>query len=171
MVKPSRLLLVLVCLMCGGTIFVAVISGFGIIGGLPVATGICVALFTVFLAVFGFYHTVRHQKNLHIDISGTGQIRLIKVAAAGSCQEKNWPHVKRDSELVRLLPDSTIWPHLLLLHLQSDDGQVTVVPVLPDCVSRDCFRALSVACRWIAVHGTPAEYQNLRQCTGKVQPN
>lgn len=137
--------------------------GLGQVGDLPDAARFPLAVFSVFLAFFGFYHTLRHQKTLHIDISGTGQLRLtsLKNDVIGSCQKKNWPHVKENGEVVRLLSDSTIWPHLLLLRLQAENEKITVLPVLPDCVSRDSFRALSVACRWIATHNKPAEHSNL----------
>jgi hypothetical protein len=136
--------------------------GFGKVGDLPLPIQLSLGIFSVFLAFFGFYHTVRHQKTHHIDISGVGQLRVTKVdASTSSCQEKNWPHVKDHGEVCRLLKDSTIWPHLLLLRLQADNGKMIVVPVLPDCVSRDSFRALSVACRWIAAHNNSAEHKNL----------
>jgi toxin CptA len=162
MVKPSRLLLMMVCTMCIGTVLAGSMLILGKIGGLTFPFRTSLGIFIVFLGFIGFCHTVRHQKNLHIDISGVGQFRLSKVdASVGSCQEKNWPHVKENGDVFRLLPDSTIWPHLLLLRLQADTGKITVIPVLPDCVSRDSFRALSVACRWIAAHNNPAEHKNL----------
>ncbi len=50
---------------------------------------------------------------------------------------------------VQLLPDSTLWPHCLVLRLQDGDGQTWVVLVLPDSVTGLELRALLVACRWI----------------------
>lgn len=148
--------------MCTGIAFMGAMLGLGQVGELPNIARFSLGIWSVFLAFFGFYHTVRHQKTLHIDISSTGQLRLTGLNdATGSCQEKNWPHVKEKSEVVRLLSDSTIWPHLLLLRLQAENEKITVVPVLPDCVSRDSFRALSVACRWIAAHNKPAEHKIL----------
>lgn len=161
-VKPSRLLLMMVGTMCAGTAFMGAMLGLGQVGDLPNAARFSLAIFSVFLAFFGLYHTVRHQKTLHIDISSTGQLRLTRLNdAISSCRKKNWPHVKEKGEVVQLLSDSTIWPHLLLLRLQAENEKITVLPVLPDCVSRDSFRALSVACRWIAAHNKPAEHKNL----------
>jgi hypothetical protein len=161
-VNPSRYLLAAVCALCLGILFIGAMVGFGLVGDLPVQIRLALAIFSVFLACFGVCHTVRNQNALHIDISGVGQLRLTRAdASIGSCQEKNWPHVKRHGEVVRLLKDSTIWPHLLLLRLQTDSGKITVIPVLPDSVSRDAFRALSVACRWIAAHNNSAEHKIL----------
>lgn len=160
-VKPSRCLFAMVCLMCAGAICAGGMVGFGKVGDLSFPIRFLLGIFSVFLAFFGFYHTVRQQKTHHIHISGIGQLRVAEIDASdGSCQEKNWPHVKDNGEPVRLLKDSTLWPHLLLLRLQDDSGKTRVVPVLPDCVSRDSFRALAVACAWIAAHNNSAEHKN-----------
>jgi toxin CptA len=158
-VKPSRCLLAAVGAMCFVIVIIGFMLGIGQVGEFSLPVRISLAVFSVFLAFFGLYHTVRHQNPLQVDISGVGQVRLTKIhASMGSCLEKNWPHVKTGGEVVRLLEDSTIWPHLLLLRLQTDTGKTTVVPVLPDSVSRDAFRALSVACRWIAAHNNSTEH-------------
>lgn len=150
-IRPSRLLLAMVGGMCGMTVVIACLLLFSRIGDLASATRYAVGLFVFFLAFFGFYHTVWNRKVLQLNISGTGQVRLSKVTdSTPSCREQNWPHVKDHGLQVRLQKNSTLWSHLLLLHLRSDDGTTTVIPVLPDSVSRDGFRALSVACRWIA---------------------
>jgi hypothetical protein len=161
-VKPSRLLFTAVCALCVGVAFAGLMVGFGQVGDLSWPVRLSLAIFSVFLACFGVCHTVRHQNPIHIDISGVGRLRLTKFdEPIGSCQEKNWPHVKDDGEAVRLLSDSTLWPHLLLLRLKTENGKITVVPVLPDSVSRDAFRALSVACRWIAAHNNSTEHKIL----------
>jgi toxin CptA len=161
-VKPSRCLLAAVLVLCFGILFIGLMIGFGKVGDLSLPMRLSLAIFSVFLACFGVCHTVRNQNPLQLDISGVGQLRVTKMdVPIGSCQEKNWPHVKGGGEVVRLSKDSTIWPHLLLLRLQADNGKITVVPVLPDSVSRDGFRALSVACRWIAAHNNSTEHNVL----------
>jgi hypothetical protein len=161
MVKPSRLLLMTVGAMCLLVAAIGVIIASGHVGGLHAIARPSISICSFFLAVFGFYHTARNQLTLHIDISGTGQIRVARGGGStSSCREQNWPHVT-NGEVVRMMKDSTIWPKLLLLRLQAEDGKITVVPVLPDCVSRDSFRALSVACRWIAAHNNPTDSKNL----------
>ncbi|MGH8806588.1 MAG: protein YgfX [Noviherbaspirillum sp.] len=156
-VQPSRLLFAMVGAMslCAAAVGVAI--GAGQLGALPINPRILLSACSIFLAVFGFYHGVRHRKILHIDISGAGQLRLMEVAPAGACTDTNWPHVSKHGEVVRLLANSTIWPQLLLLRLQADSGKITTVPILPDCVSPESFRALSVACRWIAARNQPPE--------------
>jgi toxin CptA len=85
-------------------------------------------------------------------------LRLYKVdVPVTTCHEKKWPHVKGNGEVMTLLHDSTIWTNLLLLRLQAAGGKITVVRVLPDCVSQESFRALSVACRWIAAQNNSAK--------------
>jgi hypothetical protein len=150
----------MVCVVCAGTITIGGMLALGQIGDLPMPTRLSSAICSTFLAFFGLYHTVRHQKVLHIDISDAGQFSLIKIHhPVASCQKKNWPHVKENRMVMRLLNDSTIWPQLLLLRLQDDSGKILVVPVLPDSVSRDGFRALSVACHWIAAHSNSTKHK------------
>lgn len=148
-VHPSRILLVMVGTMCAGVAAIGLAIVLSIFPDLPSNVRWLLGVTIIFLAVFGFYHGVRHRKILHIDISGAGQFRLTEVGSASPCTNTNWPHVGSHGAAVALLKDSTIWPHLLLLRLQTENGKIAVVPILPDSVSRDSFRALSVACRWI----------------------
>jgi hypothetical protein len=53
---------------------------------------------------------------------------------------------------LRLVENSVLWPHLLLVRLESTSGMRYVLTILPDCMSDEEFRAVSVACRWIAAH-------------------
>ena len=77
-----------------------------------------------------------------IDISGLGEIRLTVQQSMGEAAPR---------ELVQLLPGSTVWPNLLLLLLRdAGHGGVTVLPILPDSVSREQFRKIAVSIRAIA---------------------
>jgi toxin CptA len=49
-----------------------------------------------------------------------------------------------------LLPNSTVWPGLLLLGLRGDDGARCTLALLPDSVEAGQFRRLSVAVRDIS---------------------
>lgn len=160
-VHPSRALFAMVCAMCAGTAAIATLVAVGVIGELPVLARCLLSTVIIFLAVFGFYHGVWHRKILHIDISGAGQIHVAEVGSARPCRNENRPHVG-DGEVVvaSLLKSSTIWPHLLLLRLRAENGRITMVPILPDSVSRDSFRALSVACRWLAARSDSQELKN-----------
>ncbi|HZW12762.1 MAG TPA: protein YgfX [Noviherbaspirillum sp.] len=154
-VQPSRVLFVMVAAMAGMIAIIALSVGLGFVGELSLVVRASMAGLLLILAVFGFYHGTRHRKTIHIDISGAGQVRLTKMNESGPCTSMNWPHVGDSAQVVQILRDSTIWPHLLLLRLRADSGIVTTLPILPDSVSRDSFRALSVACRWIAAHNNP----------------
>jgi hypothetical protein len=98
----------------------------------------------------------RGRRTWRLDISGTGQIRLHRTANVGqrraSGAEKS---AADDGLLVILLADSTMWPRFLLLRLQDGEGGVHRVVILPDSLPFEAFRAVSVACRWIAAHRFP----------------
>lgn len=152
-VQPSRLLTVLTICMCLVAAAIAVATGLGLVGhGLSPPVRFLLAAGSGFLALFGFCHGSAYRKTIHIDISGTGQIRVRAAAPQGACTAASWPHIEESDEVVHLLPASTIWPHMLLLHLRAKNGKITVLPIFPDSVSRKTFRALAVACRWIATH-------------------
>lgn len=158
-VRPSRIFFAIVGVMCAGVAAIGFAVVFDATGTLSQLSRRLVGGAIIFLSVFGFYHGVRHRKILHIDITGAGQVRLIEVGSVGPCTNTKWPHVETYGAVVALLKDSTIWPNMLLLRLQAENGKITTVPILPDSVSRDSFRALSVACRWIA---TRSESQELK---------
>lgn len=136
--------------MSVSTGLVGIVIGAGFIGSFAAGPRLALGGAAFFLALFGFYHGVRHRKTIQLDIYGTGLIRLSETVSEGSCTYSNRPHVSGSGEQVWLLTSSTIWPNLLLLHFRTGGGKIRILPVLPDCVSRDGFRAISVACRWIA---------------------
>ncbi|MFI4938735.1 MAG: protein YgfX [Burkholderiales bacterium] len=149
-VKPSRLLFILVAGICLGAALVGVSVGLGVVGELPVWERTLYAGFCIFLALAGLVRTARRRKTFHVDISGTGQIRLRAEGQSLSFARMQEPN--DDGLLVKLLADSTIWPRFLLLRLRAEDGRIHIVPILHDCLPEEPFRAISVACRWIAAH-------------------
>jgi len=160
-VRPSRLLSLLTFFMCTLVAAIGVAIGFAWVGHeLSALARFVLFLFCGSLAGFGFYHGVACRKTIHIDISGAGQIRIRKAGGARPCTNTNRPHVGESDRVVHLLADSTLWPGLLVLRLQDESGDVSVLTVLPDSVPHDGFRALAAACRWIASrrdpHGTQA---------------
>lgn len=156
-VQPSRLLSLLTLCMSFAAAAIAAALGIGLVGSeLAWLARFVLAIPCGFAALFGFYHGIAPRKNIHIDISGAGQIRIRSADDKWACTNTEWPHVGKKDEVVGLLPTSTLWPQLLLLRLQAESGKITVLPVLPDCLSREAFRALSVACRWIATQSEPA---------------
>jgi toxin CptA len=153
-VHPSRLLRFLIFSVSSAVaaIGIAVLAGW--LGELAPFPRVTIGMLPVFMAFFGFYHGVRHRKTLHIDISGAGQIRITNALSTSPCRDADRPHVTSGSKVVEMMDDSTLWPNLLVLRLRASDGDITVVPILQDSVPRNAFRALSVACKWIAARGS-----------------
>jgi toxin CptA len=150
--KPSRLLLVLVTGMCLGVNAIGWALVFGILGVLPGSWRILIGGLCIGASIISFYYNLRHRKTLGIDISGIGQIRLNeytvldKLTKVGQFREV----LGAKGQLVRLREESTLWPILLILFVEFEDGRKEVLRILPDCVPSDTFRSLTVACRWIA---------------------
>jgi hypothetical protein len=105
--------------------------------------------------------SVKSRKSHHIDISGIGQIRLAEHNELAAAILDNAQHSANTGKVFRLTADSTIWPWLLLLRLRSDDQHIKILLILPDCVGAHSFRALSVACRWIATHNNSCDHKIL----------
>lgn len=152
--NPSRLLLVLVASLClavnaiGWTLALGLLgSKLGILRVLSGSACICVS-------IISFYYILRRRKTLWIDISGIGQIRLNEYTVLDNATKSDQFLSARgiNGELVLLKEGSILWPMLLILFVEYENGRKVVLHILPDCVSSDIFRALSVACRWIAAH-------------------
>lgn len=134
--------------------------GFAWIGtGLPMLARFVLVLSCGSMAGFGFYHGSALRKTIHIDISGTGQIRIREAGEERPCVGADRPHVEKSAESVVLLPDSTLWPWLMMLRLQSESGKITVLPVLPDSMPFETFNAVAVVLRWIAGRNGDRERQ------------
>jgi toxin CptA len=154
-VKPSRLLFFLVGGMSLILLFVAGLLAFDSIGNLSITSRLVLAAMCVAAALYAFFRTVSGQEIYAIDISGAGQIR---VAVHKKHVSDNTFVAAETAELMQLLPVSTLWSNLLFLHLQNEQKKI-VLPILPDSVSQHGFKALLVACRWIAVRRTDADDQ------------
>ena len=150
-VRPSRLLLTMVSTACLCVILIAALVGCNYFVIFPIWSRLLLTLiyFIVANACWGLFFFT--QKFYLISISSAGQIRLLELGSSA----KNVPEVFDANNTawfaVNLLEDSTLWPKLLLLRLRSETGYVIVLPILPDSVSSQSFKSLSVACRWIAV--------------------
>jgi len=82
-----------------------------------------------------------------IDISPVGQIRLTVQQQSGQ--------TNGGAPALSLLAGSTLWPGLLLLRLGcAGSPRVQSVLILSDCVARDCWRPLALACHSLASHRT-----------------
>jgi len=60
--------------------------------------------------------------------------------------------------LVSLAPGSVLWCCMLILILHDESRQEVTVVVLPDSVGEESFRALRIACQWIAGKGQNHEW-------------
>ncbi|RJX32596.1 MAG: flagellar hook-length control protein [Oxalobacter sp.] len=94
----------------------------------------------------GCYRFHRRQRIWCIAISGTGHIRL---GFPKSAQYKE----EAGSKVFKMMPHATLWHNMLLLRLRAEDGQTISLRILPDSVTAEEFRALSVALRWIVARG------------------
>lgn len=85
---------------------------------------------------------LRPGKSLHIDISENGQIKVEEDKAIDTAARQNCLAIaKEESDVVKLMPDSTLWSFLLVLRLRAVDKSVRSVVVLPDCMGAEKFRA------------------------------
>ena len=156
LVPPSRVLFGLCTAMCCGCAALGLAFLLGAVPAISPIFAFIMALCCFALAGLGLRSILRDRQCWQLDISGTGQIRLrrTKFGAQDSDGEAG-KSASDDGLLVRLLADSTMWPNFLLLRLQDGDGLVHRVAILPDSLPSDAFRAVSVACRWIAAHRFP----------------
>lgn len=124
---------------------------------ISIAWRVVLALFLTVIPVWASRALIWRGKSLRIDISEHGQITVTEDKTCTIQSEQVEPGAplqlnRATPAVVRLLADSTIWPHLLLLRLQAEDRRIRNVLILRDSVSAEDFRSLSVACRWIAAH-------------------
>jgi toxin CptA len=151
-VKPSRLQTATYAALCAAIAGIGFVVVCGAVGELPLLVRLA-CLFTLLALAIGCYvHVVGKQVPCQLDISGTGQIRLTLQTKQVDRTDISNNGTQQRSLLVTLLPDSTIWPRFMVLRLRDDRGRVHALSVWPDSVPQTSFRALAVACRWIAAH-------------------
>ncbi len=108
------------------------------------ALALACALAAVAIGLF----PLARRKPLRIDLSGIGQIRLADTSPDAAAIPADKP--VHGGEVVQLLRGSTFWSLLMVLRLQTRSGHVITLLIFPDSVDSAAFRALSVACRWVA---------------------
>lgn len=156
-VYPSRLLAVVFGSVCMASACLACLIALGFTGNFSPLWRAVIVLALSVIPVLASSGVIRNKNSLHIDISYNGQIKVEEDKALAAVHTKAVLQQERSSsEVVKLMPNSTIWTHLLLLRLQAKDRKIRTVLILPDCMSANSFRALSVACRWIAAHNDHA---------------
>lgn len=149
-VRPSRLLLVMVTVAWLCVILIAGLVGCNYLGILPLWERLFLALTYFVMASSCWSLFFFAQRFYLIAISSAGQIRLLKLDSSANDVQQVFGTDNPGWFVVNIMEDSTLWPKLLLLRLRSDNGGLTILPILPDSVSLQTFRSLSVACRWIA---------------------
>jgi len=146
-IRPSRIFVVLCSLFAlhlvatGVLLFHRLVEFFNLVQCLAVLAVCVIPVFAL------LYHVFNARNIVRIDISGNGQIRLFHTkrrSAVFQFQESSELDLYA-GEIVRLLGDSTLWPHYMSLRLQSDTGKLFIVPVFPDAVDKKIFRSLIVA--------------------------
>ncbi|MFC5475157.1 flagellar hook-length control protein [Paraherbaspirillum soli] len=155
-IKPSKILLAMIAMQCLMVAAIGILVGVGIVGPLTLAGRLGLAAICLLGALFGIVHYCRSSRPVRIDISGTGQIRIADIAL-----KRTVTALPKMPLVAHLLGGSTLWAHLLLLRFRLDGGQVRTIAILPDCVPDEIFRALSVACRWIALRTHAADPDGL----------
>ncbi|MGV8892231.1 MAG: protein YgfX [Burkholderiaceae bacterium] len=148
-VRPSRLLLVMVTVAWFCLILIAGLVGCNYLGVLSAWERPFIVIAYVFVASACWSVFFFAQKSYLITISSIGQIRLLELGASVGNGLIVLDNDSSDKFIVNLQNDSTLWPKLLLLRLRSDNGHLTVLCILQDSVSLQSFRSLSVAFRWI----------------------
>lgn len=162
-VLPSRWLSNLVLGICLMAVVVSVLVGSGWIAGISGLSRMMITVACLFAIFIACVRAFGDRKTCRIDISGVGQIRLT-ILRKYPQPDRQSPYGHGDyseGDIVRLMSDSTFWPCLLLLRLKDERRNINTLFILPDSVSRESFRRLSVACRWIAVHSRVAEVRIL----------
>lgn len=157
-IQPSKTLLYLSCAMCVGVLGIAIIVGFGMIGDLGHSSQIGIAGSCFLMAFFVLYRAIWRRSVFHVAISGAGQIRVAECKSSTNGR-KNSVHQPVIAEAAAtLMAGSTIWSSFILLRLRLESGALVTILVLPDSLPAETFRALAVACRWIAAHEHAVKY-------------
>ncbi|MBC7514643.1 MAG: hypothetical protein H7234_09435 [Herminiimonas sp.] len=143
MLSSALLAMGMFCLCIGAVI------GFGLISPLPVLQRSLLGGCCVLAAVAALREVGRSHADRRIDVSGTGQIQVTDLQLPVA-----------DSTTYRLLSTSTLWSFLLVLDMRSNEGRRLTLIVLPDTMTQASFRALCVACQWIAAHNIRGHAEN-----------
>lgn len=150
-VRPSRILLMMVTAACLCVVSIAVLVGCNYFDVLSAWSRRLLVLVFAIAPILCWNLFFFSQKPYLITISAVGQIRILELASSVNDVREVFDASNSNWLVVKLLGDSTLWPKLLLLRLRSEEGCNIVLPILPDSVSLHSFRLLSIACRWIAV--------------------
>lgn len=142
-VLPSRILagmLVFIAALANGAICYSALS----VDGSKIIIFVFIFINSL-LSLYMLFRYFKRRQAIRLDISDAGEI-ILRILALNPSNV--------DSVNVKLTEKSTLWPHLLLLSLSSDDGQIYILAILHDSVEANTFRKLSIAFNWIAMHAS-----------------
>jgi hypothetical protein len=148
-IKPSRLIFIVMASACAGVALIGIGLSLLMPGHPSLSLRVTIAVVCILAAALALFSLLRSRKTIWLHISGTGQIRVVEHLLHGNTRAK--PQVMK-AGLAQLLSGTTIWPGMLFLRLKLENGKTRTIPILPDCVPDDTFRALTVACRWLISH-------------------
>ena len=156
-VYPSATLRCLLLCVCGAFTASVIYLAVAPEAALPVWLRLSLLMFAGFAVFVGLYHDRQIRKILHIEISGNGAIHVTGTGLKLACVDAKCPQLVELRQEAKLLPESTVWPCLLLLRLALCEGQRVTIPVLRDSLNGEEFRALSLACNWITRRAPPKD--------------
>lgn len=158
--QRSHLLLSALIAMAVFCLCITAVIGFGLIGALPVYLRVFLGVCCLLAVAVTLREVIRPCADRRIDISGLGQIHVTDLLQQSGCDTDASITQAAGQTTYRLLATSTLWSFLLILNLRSNKGASLTLIVLPDSMTQASFRALCVACQWIAAHNIRAYAEN-----------
>jgi len=112
---------------------------------LPVLNQFALIAICCFAAWRSFLYSQKiAQASWRIHIDGQGKLRCQPTEEVGDVLNKN---------PLTIMAGTTLWTNALFLRLHNREKNIRLnLVVLPDALSKNEFRRLSVACRWIIAH-------------------
>jgi len=139
--KPSKILRFCAILFAFLLLFIGIYIGS--LKTLPLLNQFVLIAICCFAACRSFLYNQKIAKtSWRINIDGQGQLRCQSNAQADAVFE--------------LAAGTTLWTQALFLRLHNQEKNVKInIVILSDALSKDEFRRLSVACKWIGAHVRP----------------
>jgi toxin CptA len=150
-VSRSRWLFGMVIAMSACVAAVGCLIGLNGVGALNAVERIIIAAICLLAAIYVVWRAATSVKTAIIHVSGTGQIRIShwtnKSQAMVVAHEESIENAQ--SDVVHLLPISTLWSCLLILHLRHENGRTSIMTILPDSICANSFERC-----WSPVYGS-----------------
>jgi hypothetical membrane protein len=146
LIHPSKILHFLAILFSIFLIFIGIyIAGDG---PLPIFWRIFLVPICFIASIATLHNARRHNtKKWRITINQQGEFRCQMVTVSNKFQDL------RSHPTYFLISGTTLWSCILFLRLRRAQGDTTInLVIFSDALSKDEFRRMSVACRWIVKH-------------------